>query len=127
MEKIKLDELQLKIMKVLWDRNEASVGDIQEVLQTERKFAITTISTVLQRLYKRGVVTYSKKGRQYIYRALISERETQTSMTSNLVDQLFDGKSSVLVNHLLEASEFEADELEQLKKMIEAAQQRKRK
>lgn len=125
MDKIKLDDLQLKIMKVLWDLKQASVGQIQEALKEERVFAITTISTVLQRLHKRDVVAYHKEGRQYIYRANISEKETQNSMTSNLVEQLFDGKSSVLVNHLLEENAFETDELDQLKKMIEAAQQRK--
>lgn len=121
---IKLDELQLKIMKVLWENGEASVGLIQETLKSERTFAITTISTVLQRLYKKEIVAYYKEGRQYIYTPKISEQETQSSMTNNLVDQLFDGKSTVLVNHLLEADTFEADELEALKKMIEDAQKR---
>lgn len=124
MEKIKLDELQLKIMKVLWTQGEASVSDIQQDLKAERNFAITTISTVLQRLYKKEIVDFHKVGRQYIYKALISEKETQSSMTSNLIDQLFEGKSSVLVNHLLEEDAFEAEELERLRKLIEAAQKR---
>jgi len=119
---MKLDELQLKIMKVLWAKETASVGDIKEALESERSFAITTISTVLQRLYKKGVVDYHKEGRQYIYKAVVTEKETQTSMTSNLLDQLFGGKSSVLVNHLLETDEIEAEELEQLKQLIEKAQ-----
>lgn len=127
MEKIKLDDLQLKIIKVLWELGEASVGQIQEILKAERTFAITTISTVLQRLHKREIVGFRKVGRQYIYKALISEKETQNSMTNNLVQQLFDGKSSVLVNHLLEADAFETDELNQLKKLIEAAQKRQKK
>ena len=127
MEKIKLDELQLKIMKVLWENGDSSVGQIQQILKEEREFAITTISTILQRLYKREIVNYRKEGRQFIYTASISEFDTQSSMTSNLVDQLFDGKSSILVNHLLEADSFESDELEQLKKMIEEAQKRKEK
>lgn len=124
MDKIKLDDLQLKIMKVLWGLKEASVGQIQEVLKAERAFAITTISTVLQRLHKRDIVSYYKEGRQYIYKAEVSEKETQHSMTNSLVEQLFGGKSSVLVNHLLEADSFETDELNQLKAMIEEAQKR---
>lgn len=126
MEKIKLDELQLKIMKALWGLGEASVSQIQAFLKVERTFAITTISTVLQRLYKKEIVDFHKKGRQYIYKALISEKETQASMANNLVDQLFDGKSSILVNHLLEADAFETEELERLKKLIEAAQKRQK-
>ena len=124
MEKIKLDELQLKIMKVLWEKGEASVSDIQQSLKTERDFAITTISTVLQRLYKKEIVNFRKVGRQYIYQAAITEKQTQASMTSSLIEQLFEGKSSVLVNHLLEEDAFEKDELERLKALIEAAQKR---
>ncbi len=129
MEKIKLDDLQLKIMKVLWKNGELGVSQVQDHLKQneDREFAITTINTILQRLYKKGIVNYRKAGRQYIYRAEVSEKETQTSMTSSLIDKLFKGKSSVLVNHLLESSEFEAGELERLKQMIDAAQQKKKK
>ena len=126
MEKIKLTDLELKVVKVLWDLEEASVYQIQESLKAEREFAITTISTILKRLKDKEVVDFRKEGRQYIYRALISEKETQASMTNTLVDQLFDGKSSVLVNHLLEEDAFEAEELERLKKLIEEAQKRQK-
>lgn len=127
MEKIKLDDLQLRIMQVLWKMGEAGVSDIQEKLkiEEERELAITTLNTVLQRLYKRGIVNYRKAGRQYIYRAEISEKETQSSMTSTLIDRLFKGKSSVLVNHLLESSAFDSEELEELKRKIAVAQQKK--
>ncbi len=129
MEKIKLDDLQLKIMKVLWKYGELGVSQVQDYLkqEEEREFAITTINTILQRLYKKGIVNFWKNGRQYIYRAEVSEKETQTSMTSSLIDKLFKGKSSVLVNHLLESREFEAGELEKLKGLIDAAQQKKKK
>lgn len=127
MEKLKLDDLQLKIMQVLWKEGEVGVSDIQDQLKArdDRELAITTLNTVLQRLYKRGIVNYRKAGRQYIYRAEVTEKETQSSMTSSLVDRLFKGKSSVLVNHLLESSAFDHDELEELKQKIAAAQQKK--
>jgi len=126
MEKIKLTDLELKIIKVLWDLGEASVAQIQAALKAEREFAITTISTVLKRLKDKHAVDFHKEGRQFIYSTLISEKETQASMTNNLVDQLFDGKSSVLVNHLIEEDAFEAEELERLKKLIEEAQKRQK-
>lgn len=128
MEKLKLDDLQLKIMQVLWREGEVGVSGIQEQLKAkeDRELAITTLNTVLQRLYKRGIVNYRKEGRQYIYRAEVSEKETQSSMASNLIDKLFRGKSSVLVNHLLESSAFDQDELEDLKRKIAAAQQKKK-
>lgn len=128
MEKLKLDDLQLKIMQVLWREGEVGVSGIQEQLKAkeDRELAITTLNTVLQRLYKRGIVNYRKEGRQYIYRAEVTEKETQSSMASSLIDKLFKGKSSVLVNHLLESSDFDQQELEDLKRKIAAAQQKKK-
>lgn len=129
MEKIKLDDLQLKIMKVLWQDGALSVSQIQEAIKDEegREFAITTINTILQRLHKKEIVAFRKEGRQYIYRALVSEKDTQTDMTTSLIDKLFKGKSSGLVNHLLESTEFEPGELDRLKQLIEKAQQKKNK
>ncbi|MBX2874446.1 MAG: BlaI/MecI/CopY family transcriptional regulator [Saprospiraceae bacterium] len=128
MEKLKLDDLQLKIMQVLWREGEVGVSGIQEQLKAkeDRELAITTLNTVLQRLYKRGIVNYRKEGRQYIYRAEVTEKQTQASMATSLIDKLFKGKSSVLVNHLLESSAFDQDELEDLKRKIAAAQQKKK-
>ncbi len=124
---IKLDELQLKVMNALWELGEASVGEVQTVLEEERSLALTTVATVLQRLHKRGVVSYRKQGRQYIYQAAISKDQTRKSMTRRLVDQLFAGKSSILVNQLLEEDKFDAAELEALKQLIKDAEKRKKK
>lgn len=125
MEKIKLDDLQLKIMKVLWRHKEASVVEILEELKNEREFALTTVATVLKRLHKKEIVDYRKVGRQFIYFPLISESQTRQSMTQSLVQKLFGGKSSILVNHLLQSSEFDEEELEHLRQLIEEAQQKK--
>ena len=119
MKKVKLDELQFKVMKVLWQQVEATVVQIRTALNDE--YAITTIGTILQRLHKKEAVDFHKNGRQYVYRALITEEDTKRSMVNNLVDKLFQGKSSVLVNHLIQASEFENNELEQLRHLIDEA------
>lgn len=119
MKKIKLDELQLELMKVLWENGEATVQAIREALAEDK--AIQTINTVLQRLRKKGIVDYRKEGRQYVYRALVSEEETKSKEVDSFVNRWFQGNSSVLVNHLIKEGDFEADELEQLKSLINKA------
>jgi len=52
-----LTELQLAILRVLWERGEATVQDIWEALHPERGLAQTTVATMLSRLERRGVVT----------------------------------------------------------------------
>src|ERR1043166_8912253 len=56
-----LTELQLAILRVIWDKGEATVQDIWEALHAERGLAQTTVATMLSRLERRGVVT--RRGR----------------------------------------------------------------
>jgi predicted transcriptional regulator len=68
---------QLAILKVLWERSEATVVEIQQALRAERPLAATTIATLLSRLEKRGLLTYRTEGRQYVYRAVLKEQDAQ--------------------------------------------------
>lgn len=126
MKKIKLDELQLAIMQVLWSNGEQSVAQIQECLSGQKELAITTIATVLKRLEKKGIVSHREEGRKYIFQAVLSEEETKQSMVSHIVKQLFRGDSASLVNHLIKENEFDPEELESLKQLIEKTAQNKK-
>src|SRR5438874_6715560 len=77
-----LTELQLAILRVIWDRSEATVQDVWEALHAERGLAQTTVATMLSRLERHGVVTRRAppQSRQYHYRAAVTEREVQHSM-----------------------------------------------
>ena len=68
---------QLEILRVLWERSEATVVEIHRALQSERPIATTTIATLLSRLEKRGLVAYRTEGRQYVYRAVLQEQDAR--------------------------------------------------
>jgi BlaI family transcriptional regulator, penicillinase repressor len=125
MSKIKLDELQIAVMQALWKLEEATVAQVQEELKNERDLAITTIGTILSRLEKKGAVSHQVEGKKFIYKPLVTEAETKQTIISSIIQQWFQGKSSSLVNHLLKESEFDNQELDELKKMIDQNTQTK--
>ena len=53
---VALSDLQIAVMRVLWERGEPSTADVAEVLAAERGLKHTTVATLLTRLEKRGVV-----------------------------------------------------------------------
>ena len=53
-----LTELQIAIMRILWERKEATVAEIHAALLDERGLAPTTVATLLSRLEKRGAVKH---------------------------------------------------------------------
>ena len=114
-----LTDLQLALMEVLWDAEEATVAEVHESLLEQRGLAMTTVATLLSRLEKRGVVTHRTEGRQYVYRPLVSRDVVCESMVSALTDRLFQGDVTALVSHLLTASAISPGDLARVRKMIE--------
>ena len=117
-----LTELQLAMMKVLWGRGEVSVLDLHDAMRAERKIAQSTVATLLTRMEKKGLVTHRQDGRQYLYRALVSEGQVRRSVVaevSGLFGRLFEGDVTEMVSHLLHQSDVEADDLARLRQMIQ--------
>jgi BlaI family transcriptional regulator, penicillinase repressor len=112
-----LTDLQSAIMRVLWDRGEATVADIHAALQPERGLALT-IATMLSRLERRGIVKHLTQARQYVYYPKVSERDVRRSMVADLTERLFDGDVAELVSHLLNARELSPGDLEKVKELI---------
>ena len=121
-----LGDLQLAIMRVLWDRGEAAASDVHKALLEERGLAITTIKTMLRKLEERGVVKHRENGRQFIYQAVPAESDVREGMVGNLVRQLFSGDSKELVNHLLQSGDVDAGEIDELKAHIARKREAKR-
>ena len=117
---LELSELQLAVMRVLWQRKKAAVSEVQEALKSERDLALTTVATVLTRLEKAGLVTHRASGLHYLYRPLVSEEEVRRSMVSVLAERLFEGDVAALVSHLVNAREIKPGDLARVRQLIEA-------
>jgi len=109
-------------MRILWDRAEATVVEVQTRLRPERDLAQTTIATLLSRLEKRGVVQHRLDGRQFVYRPLVTEQDVRRSMVSELTTLLFDGSPEALMSHLLRSRDMAPGDLDRVKRMIADAE-----
>lgn len=115
-----LTDLQIAVIRVLWEKGEASVTDIWEALYPERGLAQTTVATLLTRLEKRGAVAHRNRARQYVYRAKVTESEVRKVMVAELTERLFDGDVAALMSHLLSARSVSPGDLARVKKLMES-------
>ena len=114
----RLGDLQLRIMKVLWERREATVAEVLEALDDPADLAYTTIATMLRKMEARGLVSHRSEGRSFVYVPKVAAEDVSRSMADHLVDRLFEGSLFDAVNHLLTTREISRDELRQLEKLI---------
>jgi predicted transcriptional regulator len=105
-------------MQVLWQRGEATVGDVFEAIRKERDLAYTTIATMLRKMEARGLVAHRAEGRTFIYRAALEEQAVTSNMSGHLLDRFFEGSLAELVSHLLDTREVSRAELAKIEKLI---------
>lgn len=119
----RLTALQLEVFKVLWERPEATVVEIQQAVSATRPLAQTTIATLLSRLEKRGLVAYRTEGRQYVYRAVLQERDARRHAVAEVTKGLFAGDVTAMVSQLLSAHELRPGDLARVRALIDAKEQ----
>jgi predicted transcriptional regulator len=121
-----LGDLQLAILRTLWDLGEAPVSAVHEAL-ADRQLALTTIATMLRKMEEKDLVSHTELGRQFVYRAKVAPEQVQKNLVGDLVTKLFDGDPLALVNHLLRAGEIELGELDDLRRQVADAEKKQRK
>ncbi|MHC4537426.1 MAG: BlaI/MecI/CopY family transcriptional regulator [Planctomycetota bacterium] len=114
---IRLGRLELQIMNVVWDRGKATVHDVKKAL-SRRKPAYSTILTMMRKLEAKGYLEHDVDDRTYVYRPTISQQAVRRSVLGDIVDRLFEGSPSLLLNSLVEQNHISEKELKQIQKLI---------
>ena len=114
----RLGDLQLRIMKVLWEQGEATVTEVHKGLEGGCDLAYTTIATMLRKMEARGLASHRLDGRSFVYRAKVEADAVSEGMADHLLERLFAGSLPDMVSHLLSTREISREELSQLERII---------
>lgn len=117
---VKLSDQQFQLMQALWQLGEGSAKAVQTRV-AHMGLAHTTVATILTRLEKKGVLTSRTEGRERIFEPTVSEGAVRRSMISSLVSTLFKGDDRQLLAHLVKESDLQADDLDEIQKMLAEA------
>ena len=114
-----LGESEMEILHHVWDLGEATVSEVKERINEERKVAYTTVMTIMKNLYEKGYLQYRKEGVTYVYSADQEPEKVQSSLIGKLVDKVFKGSPSALIQTLVQNENLSDEERSEIKKLIE--------
>ncbi|WP_421773703.1 BlaI/MecI/CopY family transcriptional regulator [Gracilimonas sp.] len=114
-----LGESEMEILHHVWEMGEATVAQVQEEILKERKVAYTTVMTIMKNLNDKGYLKYRKDGVTYVYSARKKPEEVQSSLVSGMIDKVFKGSTSALVQTLVKRENLSEEELRELRDMID--------
>jgi BlaI family transcriptional regulator, penicillinase repressor len=105
---------ELEIMKVVWEREQATVRDVYEVLLKRRKVAYTTVMTMMKILEQKGFLRKSQEERAYVYRPAQPKRQVIGFMVRDFINRVFNGSAEPLLVHLVEEHHLSPKDLEEI-------------
>jgi predicted transcriptional regulator len=115
-----ISEAELEVLKVLWEHSAGTVREINAILHKQgRRWAYTTVQTLLQRLESKGHVTSDRTGPAHVYRAAVSREDLLSRRLRELADQFCDGTASPLLQALVGDSRLTPEDIEQLRQILD--------
>ena len=113
-------DAELDILRVLWTRGPSTVREITTTLGRERGY--TTVLKFLQIMIEKQLVRRNESKQAHVYRAAVSENQTQQQLVRDLLTRAFDGSPSRLVMQALAASKASPEELAEIAVLLKKAQ-----
>ena len=113
-------ELELAILKILWRQAPQTVEQVRDLLAKEgRELAHSSVITIMNIMVRKELLAREKQGRAFEFTPLVAEADVGQGMLADLVDRVFDGSATAVLLNLLEAKEVNADELRELRKLLQ--------
>jgi BlaI family penicillinase repressor len=109
---------QLEIMKIVWERGDATVRDVYEALRRQRAIAYTTVMTTMKTMEARGHLKKRVNGRAFVYQAVEPQNNALRRIVGDFLDRVFNGSTAPLLAHLVEARRLSQQDLDRTARMI---------
>ena len=106
-------------MKIVWERDSATVRDVYEALLERRKVAYTTVMTMMKILEQKKYLKKSQVDRAYVYRPAQPQRQVIGAMVREFVNRVFNGSAEPLLVHLVEEHDLSPEEWEEIARLQE--------
>jgi predicted transcriptional regulator len=117
--KKRIGDVELEILSIVWEKRQATVQDVLDVILKKRKVAYTSVMTMMRNLAEKGFLKYRTQGRTFVYSAAVKSDKIKQGLLKETVDKVFKGSPVELVQNLLEAETLTDEEIGEIKKLIE--------
>src|SRR5436305_1698014 len=117
-----ISDAEWEVMNACWSAapRPLAANEVVEALAGRRPpWNPKTVKTLLNRLVKKGALTFDTEGNRYLYRPAVRREQCVRSETRSFVDRVFGGAVGPMLVHFVSQSKLSPAEIEQLKRLLE--------
>ncbi len=122
----RISDAEWLVIRVLWTRSPATVNDVFETLESATGWKLKTVMTLLNRLVKKGALTFEKVGRAYHYTPRVKEADCVRAERRSFLQRVYGGALKPMLAHFLEEAELSPEEISDLKRMLNKKDRKRR-
>jgi BlaI family transcriptional regulator, penicillinase repressor len=112
-------EKEIEILRIVWEKGAVSVKDVHELLGGDSFNGYTTILKLMQIMHEKGLLVRQKSGKMHLYKATVSQKNTQQQMVNKIIDTVFEGSATQLVLSALGHSKSSKAELKAIRDYLD--------
>lgn len=117
-----LTDSELRLMRIIWDLQSCTVGDVVAALPKNEPLAYSTVLTTMRILEEKGYVHHEKSGRAFVYSALVQPKEVRSDVLQYVMDRFFDNSPELLLAKVMEDENISIDDLKEIQSLLEKRQ-----
>ena len=120
----RLGELELEVLKVIWEVQPCTVQEVAQVIGERRGLARTTVLTVMQRLRGKGYLKRTKRQGVFRYTTTHERPAVIGQLVRQFVDTVLDNSALPIVAHLAQSDGLSAEQAAALRRIVRELEQR---
>ena len=113
-----ISEAEFEVMKIVWKYAPINTNEITEKLLQTTAWSPKTIQTLIKRLVTKGVLSYEKQGRVFVYTPLVQESKYINQESDSFLDRYYDGDITSMLSSYLENDKLSETEINSLRSLL---------
>lgn len=114
-----ISDSEFEVMKIIWDKSPVKSKEIIASLSNTKDWNEQTIKTLINRLLKKGAISFEKEGRNYSYYPLIKKKDYIQKESKSFLQKFYDGSINSMFSHFIKDKRLSKSDIEELKELLE--------
>ena len=120
------NDVELAILRALWDRGPSTVREIHEALEHSREAGYTSTAKMIAVMCDKGMLKRAGSQRPQLFEPAVPEEQTQKQILRQLIQKVFGGSAQKLVMRAVQSEELDATEVAEIRKLLKQMERGKK-
>lgn len=122
-----ISEAEYEVMKAVWKYAPVTTNEVTDRMLQIMDWSPKTVQTLLKRLVTKGVLTYEKKGRMFVYSPVFPEKAYLRQKNTSFLRRYYNGNLPAMFSSFLESEEISEKEIDSLRDILDKRFQKEEK